>query len=445
MSVIDQVLLERKQLEETVAYALSYTKTCCDEAEVAIHKSKGICVSTRFGKTENIEFNNDGSLSITVYHKQRKGSASSSNLHIETIKSTVQAAIDIAQYTSEDPCAGLADVELLAYQPPDLKLFYPFKIDIEKAIKLASQAEISAFNTDTRITHTDGVSFSSHYGIRVFGNTHGMLQSYCSSQHSISACVIAQENDGMERDYAYSIARRIEDLQSPQLVGQEAAHRAVARLSPRKLSTMKTPVIFSAEVASSFFSHLVAAISGKNIYRRSSCLLGYLGKQIFPSWLNIKENPHTLGGLASSPFDNEGVNTTPRNIIEEGILKTWLLTTYEARKLGLQSTGHAGGIYNWYVTDQAVDFISLLKKMGTGLLVTELIGQGVSIVTGDYSRGAAGFWVDNGVIQYPVSKITIAGNLKQMWANIVTIANDIETRTNIQCGSVFLSEMQIAG
>lgn len=445
MSSTEQVLLQRKQLEETVAYALSYAKERCDAAEVAINKSTGISVSTRFGETENIEFNSDGALGITVYHKRCKGSASSTNLQPEAIKRTVQAAIDIAQYTSEDPCAGLADAELLAYQSPDLKLFYSFDIDAEKAIQLASQAEISALNADKRIKNTEGGSFNSHYGTRVYGNTHGMLQSYCSSRHSMSSCVIAQKDDGMERDYAYTIARRLEDLQSPQWVGQEAARRTVARLSPHKLSTMKTPVIFAAEVATGLFGHLVSAISGTSIYRRSSFLLDSLGKQIFPAWLTIQENPHQIGGLASSPFDSEGVRTTQRNIIEQGILQTWLLTSYSARKLGLQSTGHAGGIHNWHFAGQGLDFAALLKEMGTGLVVTELMGQGVSSVTGDYSRGAAGVWVENGVIQYPVSEITIAGNLKQMWANIVTIGNDIETRSNIQCGSVLLSEMHVAG
>ncbi|SPP31879.1 Metalloprotease PmbA [Arsenophonus endosymbiont of Aleurodicus floccissimus] len=445
MSLTEQVLLQRKQLEETVAYALSIAKKSCDAAEVTINKSTGISVSTRFGETENIEFNSDGALGITVYHKQRKGSASSTNLHPAAIKRTVQAAIDIAQYTSEDPFAGLADAELLAYQSPDLKLFYPFDIDAEKAIQLAGQAEMSALNTDKRIKNTEGGSFNSHYGIRVFGNTHGMLQSYCSSRHSMSSCVIAQENDGMERDYAYSIARRLEDLKSPQRVGQEAARRTVARLSPRKLSTMKTPVIFAAEVATGLFGHLVGAISGTSIYRRSSFLLDSLGKQIFPSWLTIQEKPHLISGLASSPFDSEGVNTSQRNIVEQGILQIWLLASYSARKLGLQSTGHAGGIHNWHITGQGLDFAALLREMGTGLVVTELMGQGVSSVTGDYSRGAAGFWVENGVIQYPVSEITIAGNLKQMWANIVTIGNDIETRSNIQCGSVLLPEMHVAG
>ncbi|MFS1537421.1 MAG: metalloprotease PmbA [Candidatus Phlomobacter fragariae] len=446
MNLTEQVLLQRKQLEETVAYALSYAKESCDAAEVAINKSTGISVSTRFGEIENIEFNSDGALSITVYHKRRKGSASSTNLHPEAIMRTVQAAIDIAQYASEDPFAGLADAELLAYQSPDLKLFYPFDLDVEKAIQLASQAEMSALNADKRIKNTEGGSFNSHYGIRVFGNTHRMLQSYCCSRHSMSSCVIAQENDDMERDYAYTIARRIEDLQSPQWVGHEAARRTLARISPRKLSTMKTPVIFAAEVATGLFSYLVSAISGTSIYRRSSFLLDSLGKQIFPAWLTIREKPHLIGGLASSPFDREGVNTTQRNIIEQGILQTWLLTSYSARKLGLKSTGHAGGIHNWHIAgQQGLDFAALLKEMGTGLVVTELMGQGVSSVTGDYSRGAAGFWVENGVIQYPVSEITIAGNLKQMWANIVTIGNDIETRSNIQCGSVLLLEMHVAG
>lgn len=445
MSVTEQVTEQRKKLEDAVAHALEFAKSRCDAAEVAVNKSTGISVSTRQGEVENVEFNSDGALGITVYHQQRKGSASSTDLSPEAIERTVQAAIDIANYTSEDPCAGPAEKSLLAFEAPDLKLFQATALSPEEAIRLASIAEMSALNADSRIVNTEGGSFNGHYGVRVFGNSHGMLQSYCSSRYSMSSCVIAEHNGDMERDYAYTIGRSVDALKSPEWVGQECARRTLARLSPRKLPTMKAPVIFASEVATGLFGHLVGAISGSSIYRKSSFLLDSLGKQILPSWLTINEQPHLIGGLASSPFDSEGVRTIERNIVEDGVLQTWLMTSYSARKLGLQSTGHAGGIHNWRIAGQGLSFDALLKQMGTGLVVTELMGQGVSGITGDYSRGASGFWVENGEIQYPVSEITIAGNLKDMWANMVTIADDIETRSNIQCGSVLIPEMSIAG
>ncbi|KGM28137.1 peptidase PmbA [Photorhabdus luminescens] len=445
MKITDQIAEQRKQLENAVSQALELAKAGCDAAEVAVNKTTGISVSTRFGEIENVEFNSDGALGITVYHQQRKGSSSSTDLSPDAIARTVQAAIDIARYTSQDPCAGPADKTLLAFEAPDLELFHPTELDADNAIELAARAEQAALQADKRITNTEGGSFNSHYGIRVFGNSHGMLQSYCSSRHSMSSCVIAELDGDMERDYAYTISRRFEDLKSPEWVGQECARRALSRLSPRKLPTMKAPVLFAAEVATGLFGHLVGAISGSSIYRKSSFLLDHLGKQILPSWLTIEERPHLPAGLASSPFDSEGVSTNNRDIIKDGVLQTWLLTSYSARKLGMASTGHAGGIHNWCIAGQGQDFAGLLRQMGTGLVVTELMGQGVSAVTGDYSRGAAGFWVENGEIQYPVSEITIAGNLKDMWANMVTIGNDIETRSNIQCGSILLPEMSIAG
>ncbi|MEQ5185043.1 metalloprotease PmbA [Providencia alcalifaciens] len=445
MSVTEQVAEQRKQLEQAVAHALEFAKSRCDGAEVAVNKSTGISVSTRQGDVENVEFNSDGALGITVYHKQRKGSASSTDLSEEAIERAVQAAIDIANYTSEDPCAGPAEKSLLAFDAPDLNLFQATELSPEEAIKLASIAEMTALNADSRIVNTEGGSFNGHYGIRVFGNSLGLLKSYSSSRYSMSSCVIAEQNGEMERDYAYTIARSMQALKSPEWVGQECARRTLSRLSPRKLPTMKAPVIFASEVATGLFGHLVGAISGSSIYRKSSFLMDSLGKQILPSWLTINEQPHLMGGLASSPFDSEGVRTTERNIVENGVLQTWLMTSYSARKLGLQSTGHAGGIHNWRIEGQGLSFDALLKQMGTGLVVTELMGQGVSGITGDYSRGASGFWVENGEIQYPVSEITIAGNLKDMWMNMVTIADDIETRSNIQCGSVLIPEMSIAG
>lgn len=445
MKVVTQVSLQRKALEQAVSQALELAKAGSDAAEVAVTKTTGISVSTRFGEVENVEFNSDGALGITVYYQQRKGSASSTDLSPDAISRTVQAALDIARYTSADPNVGPAEKSLLAFDSPDLDLFHPIELDADQGIELAARAEQASLAADKRITNTEGGSFNSHYGIKVFGNSHGMLQSYCSSRHSLSSSVIAEHNGDMERDYAYTIARAMPDMASPEWVGQECARRTLARLSPRKLSTMKVPVLFSSEVATGLFGHLVGAISGSNVYRKSTFLLDALGKQILPEWMTIEEHPHLLRGLASTPFDSEGVRTQRRDIVKNGILQTWLLTSYAARKLGLQTTGHAGGIHNWYIAGQGDDFSGMLRQLGQGLVVTELMGQGVSGITGDYSRGAAGFWVENGEIQYPVSQITIAGNLKDMLRNIISIGSDIETRSNIQCGSVLLPEMKIAG
>ena len=445
MNITSQIMAQRTRLEQAVSQALSIAQKGCDSAEVAVSRTTGMSVSTRMGEVENVEFNSDGALGITVYHNQRKGSASSTDLSEEAIARTVQAAIDIAKYTSEDPCSGPADRDLLAFEAPDLQLFYPSEVSADQAIDYAANAEKAALSADPRITNTEGGSFNSHYGIRVFGNTLGMLQSYCSSRHSMSACVIAEENGDMERDYAYTIARKLDDLKSAQWVGEECARRTLSRLAPRKLATQKAPVIFAPEVATGLFGHLVGAISGTSVYRKSTFLLDSLGKQILPDWLTIRELPHVIGGLASTPFDSEGVRTEDRLIIENGVLNNWLMTTYAARKLGLKSTGHSGGIHNWHIAGQGLGFDDMLREMGTGLVVTELMGQGVSGITGDYSRGASGFWVENGEIQYPVSEITIAGNLKDMWASIIATGDDIETRSNIQCGSVWLPEMSIAG
>ena len=445
MKVITQVAEQRKTLENAVAQALELAKVGADAAEVAVTKTTGISISTRFVEVENVEFNSDGALGITVYHQQRKGSASSTDLSPDAIARTVQAALDIARYTSPDPFAGPADKELLAFDAPDLDLFHPAELDAERGIELAARAEQASLKFDPRITNTEGGSFNSHYGIKVFGNSHGMLQSYSSSRHSLSSCVIAEHEGDMERDYAYTIARDINELKTPEWVGEECARRTLSRLAPRRLPTMEAPIMFAAEVATGLFGHLVGAISGSSVYRKSTFLLDSLGKQILPEWLTINEQPHLLKGMASTPFDSEGVRTVERNIVENGVLQTWLMTSYSARKLGMQSTGHAGGIHNWRIAGQGLGFEDMLKKMGTGFLVTELMGQGVSGVTGDYSRGAAGFWVENGEIQYPVSEVTIAGNLKDMWSNLVTMGDDIELRSNIQCGSALLEAMKIAG
>ncbi|PSW56453.1 metalloprotease PmbA [Photobacterium leiognathi] len=446
MDVREQVAQQRVELEAAVAKALEVAGKQADAAEVAINKTTGISVSTRMCDVENVEFNSDGALGITVYRGNRKGSASTSDLSEAAIAQTVAAALDIANYTSEDPFAGPGPKELMARDIPDLDLFHPDEPEPDRAASIAIAAEEAALAYDPRIKQSDGASYDSHYGVRVYGNSHGMLASYASSRHSISCCVIAEGKNGeMERDYSYTTSRIASDLWTPERVGRHAAERTVGRVDAQKLTTREAPVMFAADVATGLFGHLVMGISGANLYRKSSFLVDKLGEQIFPEWLDISERPHILRGMASTPFDSEGLATYDREIIQDGVLQTYLLTSYAARKMNMQPTGHAGGIHNWMVKSTGESFEQMLKKMDRGLLVTELMGQGVNIVTGDYSRGAAGFWVENGQIQFPVSEITIAGNLKDMMQNIVAIGNDTETRSQILTGSMLLDSMKIAG
>ncbi|OXX21559.1 metalloprotease PmbA [Vibrio sp. V08_P9A1T1] len=446
MDVKQQVAQQRIELEAAVAKALEMAALSSDAAEVAITKSTGLSVSTRMCEVENVEFNSDGALGITVYRGQRKGSASTSDLSEKAIAQTVAAALDIALYTSEDPYAGPAPKELMVRNIPDLDLFHPDEPNPDMAAKIAIAAEEKALAYSNKIKQSDGASYDSHYGVKVYGNSHGLLASYASSRHSISCCVIGEGKNGeMERDYSYTVARHRDDLWSPELVGQQAAEKTISRLDAKKLKTGKVPVMFAADVATGLIGHLVMAISGGSLYRKSSFLLDKLGEKILPDWFNIAEKPHVLRALASSPFDSEGVFTQDRQIITDGVLSTYLLSSYAARKMKMTPTGHAGGIHNWYVQSTGQNFEQMLKALGTGLLVTEVMGQGVNAVTGDYSRGAAGFWIENGVIQYPVSEITIAGNLKDMFQQMVAVGSDVETRSQIQTGSILLESMKIAG
>ncbi|GHW95454.1 pmbA protein [Vibrio cholerae] len=446
MDVKERVALQRQELEAAVAKALELAAASSDAAEVAITKSTGLSVSTRMCEVENVEFNSDGALGITVYRGQRKGSASTSDLSENAIRQTVLAALDIAQYTSADPYAGPAPKELMVQEIPDLDLFHPDEPNPDVAAQIAIAAERAALGYSKKIKQSDGGSYDSHFGIRVYGNSHGLLASYASSRHSISCSVIGEGRNGeMERDYSYTVARHRDDLWTPESVGLQAAENTVSRLDPQKLKTGQFPVMFAADVATGLIGHLVMAISGGNLYRKSSFLLDHLGKTILPTWFNISERPHVMRGLASSPFDSEGVRTQDLEIITDGVLATYLLTSYAARKMNMTPTGHAGGIHNWYVKSTGQNYQQMLKELGTGLLVTEVMGQGVNVVTGDYSRGAAGFWVENGEIKYPVSEITIAGNLKQMLQQIVAVGSDIETRSQIQTGSILIESMKVAG
>ena len=446
MDIKQQVAEQRTELEQAVARALKLASAKSDAAEVAITKSTGLSVSTRMGEVENVEFNSDGALGITVYRGQRKGSASTSDLSEAAIEQTVIAALDIAHYTSEDPFAGPAAKEYMVQDIPELDLFHPDAPDPDYAANVAIAAEKEALSYNSAIKQSDGASYDSHYGVKVYGNSHGLLASYASSRHSTSCCVIGVGQNGeMERDYSYTVARHRDDLWTPETVGRKAAENTVNRLDAQRLKTGQYPIMFAADVATGLIGHLVMAISGGNLYRKSSFLLDHLGKQVLPEWFNISERPHVLRGLASSPFDSEGVYTQDREIITDGVLATYLLTSYAARKMKMTPTGHAGGIHNWYVKSTGQNFEQMLKELGTGLLVTEVMGQGVNVVTGDYSRGAAGFWVENGEIQYPVSEITIAGNLIDMFTKIVAVGSDIETRSQIQTGSILLDTMKVAG
>ncbi|MDP8169739.1 metalloprotease PmbA [Pasteurella skyensis] len=442
----EELQQQKERLQQAVSFALNIAKKAGAEAEVAVTKVTGLSISTRLEQTENIEFNNDGSLGISVYLGKRKGNASTSDLQPNAIQQAVESALAIAKYTSEDECAGLADKELLAFDPPDLDLYHQADINVDQAIEMAIQAEHSALNFDKRIVNSEGASFNSHSGVRMYGNTHGMLQGYLSSRYSLSTSVIAAYNDQLERDYAYTISREFNQLQSPQWVGEQSAMRAVKRLNPQKLSTREVPVIFANEVATGLISHLATAISGGTLYRKASFMQDKLGEQVLPNWFEISEHPHLLRQLASSPFDSEGVRTQDRGIIKAGILETYLVTSYSGRKLGLKSTGHAGGIHNWIVKSNRTGGLeTLLKEMGTGLLVTDMMGSAINGVTGEYSRGASGFWVENGEIQYPVAEITIAGRLQDMYQNLVAVSDDVELRSNIQTGAILLESLKVSG
>ena len=437
---------EIAEVKDAVSAVLARAKELgASSAEASMSRTRGLSVETRHGEVETVEFNQDGGLGISLYFGQRKGSASTADLSPQALERAVAAAADIARYTSEDPHAGVAEAGWLEFSPPDLDLFYPDSISTELAISLCAGAEEAAFATDKRITNSEGASFSSHQGLKVYGNSHGQLVGYPSSRHSFSCVMIGEQDDDMQRDYSFTVARQYSKLLDPKQIGREAAMETVARLGARQVPTQKVPVIFRADIASSLFGHLVSAISGGSIYRKSSFLLDKVGKQVMAAGVTIQEQPHLPQALASSPFDAEGVKTRDLAVIESGVLNTYLTTSYSARKLGMTSTGHAGGIHNWLISHGNDDLAALCRQMGKGLLVTELMGQGVNTVTGDYSRGASGFWVEHGEIQFPVAEVTIAGNLADMFMNIAAVGNDVDRRGGVLTGSVLISQMQLAG
>jgi len=413
-------------------------------AEADVSLGVGQNVSVRLGETETIEYNRDKGMSVTVYFGQQRGNASTSDLSPQALYDTVAAACNIAKYTAKDTFCGLADSALMAKDFPDLDLDHPWNLSVDQAIELAKECEAAARAVDTRINNSEGASVSTSQGIFAYANSHGFVGGYPSTRHGISCSVIAEEGESMQRDYWYSSARSSQDLDSPVMIGHKAGERTVRRLGSRPIKTAQVPVLFEAPLASGLISNLISAISGGSLYRKSSFLLDSLGKQVMSSNISIYEEPHLKRGLASSIFDNEGVATHARDLVKDGVLQGYMLSSYSARKLGMTTTGNAGGNHNLIISHGSEDFNGLLKMMGTGLLVTELLGHGLNMVTGDYSRGAAGFWVENGVIAYPVEEITIAGNLKDMLKQIVAVGSDVLVQGSKQTGSILIERMTVA-
>jgi PmbA protein len=414
--------------------------------ETNISDGFGQTVTVRQSAVETIEYNRDKGLSVTVYIGQKRGNASTSDFSPQAIQDTVTAALSIARYTANDSCAGLAETELLAQDYPHLNLYYPWKISVEEAIELAKSCEQAAYAVNKHVTNSEGSSVSVSESQFIYANSLGFMGGYPLSRHSISCAMIAEQNDSKQRDYWYSVSRDAADLESPESIGQKAGARSAARLGARKIATCEVPVLFEAPIASGLIGHFASAISGGNLYRKSSFLLNSIGQQVFTSAIQIHESPHIHKGLASSAFDDDGVATVARNVVENGIVQGYFLGSYSARKLGMRTTGNAGGAHNLIMHHAtSMDFKALLNTMGTGLLVTELLGHGINAVTGDYSRGASGYWVENGEIAYPVEEITIAGNLKEIFQGILTIGNDVVVRGSKQCGSVLIDRMTVAG
>jgi PmbA protein len=417
------------------------------QAEADVSLQKGLTTTVRLGEVETVEYQRDRGMGVTVYFGKRKGSASTADLSPRAVAETVEKACDIARYTAEDDCAGLADAAELARDIPDLDLDHPWELSPEQAVECARTCEAAGRAVDARITNSEGATVGSHRGVRVYGNSHGFLAGYPSTSHSVSCVLLAQAGDDMQRDYWYSSARDARDLEAADIIGRKAGARAVARLGARKLATQRSRILYSPEVARGLIGHFLGAIRGSSQYRKSSFLLGAAGQQVFPAFVRLSERPHIPRGLGSSPFDGEGVATRDRELVSEGTLQGYVLGSYSARKLGLKTTGNAGGTHNLLVTsgNGGLGADALMRELGTGLLVTELMGQGVNGVTGDYSRGASGYWVENGAIAYPVHEITIAGNLRDMYRNIAALGDDIDIRGGVRVGSILISEMTIAG
>jgi PmbA protein len=416
-----------------------------DQAEVGVSYEEGLSVSVRMGELESVERQRDRGLAITVYRDQRKGSASTTDFSATSIEETVRKAISIGSFTTADEYAGLADAELMAKDPQSLDLYFPWDVDVDQATELALRSESAARSLDARIANSEGASVSSGVGQRVYANSHGFVGSYPTSTHSMSCSVLAKSGESLERDYWYTVSRHPDDLETAEQVGEEAARRAVQRLDARTLSTRKVPVLYPAELAKSLFGHLIAAVRGTAQYRRASFLLDAVGQEVLPKFIDIEEDPWIPRALASAPFDAEGVQTRQRRLIERGVLQGYVLSSYSARRLGLETTGNAGGVHNLLVKPTAGTLQDLIKDCDEAFVVGELLGQGVNTVTGDYSRGAAGFWVERGAIVHPVHEVTIAGNLKDLFREIQAVGSDIDERGTVRCGAVRVDGLTLAG
>lgn len=438
--------IQQRALEEKIIKVLEQARhRGMEAAEAQISVESGFSVSVRSGEVERVEHHQAKSLHITIYNDQRSGSAATSDLSIDALFAAVDKACAIARYAGQDPFSGLADPQLMAEHYPDLKLYHPWSISPKDAIEIAIECDVAARHEDPRITDAEGSHLSTYDSFKVYGNTHGFIGSYPQSLQSIACSVVAQSGDKMQNDHEYTTARSHQELDDAILVGKQAARKVIQRLESRRLTTRRCPVIFHAPMAKSLLSHFIAAISGRNLYQKSSFLLDHLHKPVFPQFVEIYQQPHLISGLGSAPFDGEGVRTRDIHFVQEGILQNYVLASYSARKLGMVSTGNAGGVFNLNISHSGIDLAGLFKQMQTGLFVTDLMGQGINIVTGAYSRGAAGFWIENGEIQFPVDEVTVAGGLKEMFANIIAVANDTDNRGSIRSGSILISEMMIAG
>lgn len=436
----------QRELEDLVGAALEEAKRQgATSAEAAASRGQGLSVSVRMGEVETVEHTRDKELTVTVYAGHRSGSASTSDFSRAALADTVRAAASIARLTAEDPASGLADPEMLARDIPDLDLYHTWEVSPGEAIEIAKRCEDAARGTDSRIVNSEGAGVSSHDAMEVYGNSHGFTGRVRASRHGLSCAVVGRDEAGMQRDYWYTAARDAGELEDAELIGRKAAARTVARLDARRLGTRQCPVLYEAPVAASLLSHFVSAVRGSALYRNASFLVDHLGKPVFVEDVRIHEAPHIKRAMGSAPFDNEGVATRAHDLVSAGVLESYVLDSYSARKLGMQTTGNAGGVHNLCLDPGPLDFDALLKEMDTGLLVTELIGFGVNNVTGDYSRGAAGFWIDNGAIAYPVQEITVAGNLRDMFRSIARVGSDVDTRGSIRTGSILIERMTVAG
>jgi PmbA protein len=447
MTVSSNPRLTQEDLESIIERALEEARARgASQAEAAVSQDTGLSVGVRLGEVETLEHQRDRSMGITVYFGLRKGSASTADFSPDAVSATVAKACSIARFTAEDAASGLAELELMARTPPNLDLSHPWNVTADRAIEIAKSCEAAALAFDARINNSEGASLGTHQGLHVYGNTHGFVGGYPTTSHTLSCVVLAGTGENMQRDYWYSSSRDWRELEQAEAIGRESARRTVARLDPRKLSTRRAPVLFVPEIARGLIGHFAAAIRGSSQYRQSSFLLNAAGEQVFPAGFSIAERPHIPKAMGSAPFDDEGVATCDRELIADGILTGYILSSYSARKLNLKTTGNAGGAHNLLVTPTlAGGMDAMLSRLGTGLLVTELMGQGINMVTGDYSRGAAGFWVENGSVQYPVAEITIAGNLREMLKGIAAVGDDVDLRGGTRVGSILLQDMTIAG